>query len=425
MPAALYRSRWRRTALVVRRRIDIRMRTNVLIRHNVELPYRLPRLLMSASHGVHSVAVCSLLVSVLATSFSATAQAVEPEWLTGPALEKRLSTPLSVSRSSLTLRQKLANLSRVQQFAVLIDRRIDPDQAVDVNLNDVALREGLARIAAACDAAVCQFGPVTYVGPPDAVDRLRTLAALRREDVGQLAASASSRQMAAMRPWQWNDFATPRELLRRLADEAAIEIREADRIPHDLWAAGDLPPLRWADRMTLLLVQFDLTFSIEPSSGGIVLEPIPDDVFIERNYEATPRPEEQIARWTQRAPDAEIRMRGDRILVRGRLEDHERLRAVETSQEPISPAPAVEVYSLTFRELRLESVLGQLASKLGLRLEFDREAIRTAGLSTDHRVSVDAHNVSIEELLDAIVDGTGLICEREKGVLRIVPADSP
>ena len=46
---------------------------------------------------------------------------------------------------------------------------------------------------------------------------------------------------------------------------------EAERIPHDLWPAGNLPELSLAEQLTVLLIGFDLTFELRPEDRRLRL----------------------------------------------------------------------------------------------------------------------------------------------------------
>ena len=65
--------------------------------------------------------------------------------------------------------------------------------------------------------------------------RPATLAWLRREAVAALPA-ARRQALSAERAWEWDDLATPRNLLAALATEARVKIEGLDQIPHDLVA---------------------------------------------------------------------------------------------------------------------------------------------------------------------------------------------
>ena len=50
--------------------------------------------------------------------------------------------------------------------------------------------------------------------------------------------------------------------LAQLGQRSGVEITGLEQVPHDLWAAADLPPISLVARLTLIAVQFDLTFKV-------------------------------------------------------------------------------------------------------------------------------------------------------------------
>ena len=48
-------------------------------------------------------------------------------------------------------------------------------------------------------------------------------------------------------------------------------------MPHDLWAAADLPPISLVDRLTLIAIQFDLTFKVAEHGKRLELVPVPEN----------------------------------------------------------------------------------------------------------------------------------------------------
>ncbi len=182
-------------------------------------------------------------------------------------MQKRLNSPLAILLLGNSLRQAVGKLSRLQGVAVLIDRRVDPDEKLDIQWDGVPLRAGLEEIARRRGLGVSLLGPVLYLGPRGAAARLRTLSALREEDVRRLPKAAAEKFTRA-KAMAWDDLATPRELIEKLAAENDVEVAGEDLVPHDLWAAADLPPLSWTDRLTLIAIQFDLTFAISGRRHG-------------------------------------------------------------------------------------------------------------------------------------------------------------
>ena len=254
----------------------------------------------------------------------------ESSWLTGRTLQTRLDTVVPkqfwAGVRQAPLRKAIQTIATTQRVAILVDRRVDPDRPLDLSLSDMTVGDLLHRIAEDRGLGLTRLGPVTYLGPPDVAARLRTLALLRQDDVARLPEEAEE-AFSRAEPLAWDDFATPRELLRRLADSAGVRLEGLDQVPHDLWAAADLPAISWVDRFTLIAVQFDLTFRIDSDGRSVQLVPIPDRVAIVRRYPGGSNPGQLAQRWSQLVPDSQIKVVGDDVFVRGLVEDHERLKA--------------------------------------------------------------------------------------------------
>jgi hypothetical protein len=176
-------------------------------------------------------------------------------------------------------------------------------------------------------------------------------------------------------------------LVEQLAAEGRIEVDRFDRVPHDLWAEATLPPLPLCDRLAVVLLQFDLTF--EPSRDGrrIALVPVPDDL-----------PAESVAADTPSAQSSQD---------------------AATTVDP----ELIRIDRLAIEQVPVGAVLRQVAQQTGLRLQVDEAAIERAGLSLDTFIAVRVENVTLDELLAHVVEGTGLACRREGRTIYVVPAD--
>src|SRR5690606_12894399 len=128
-----------------------------------------------------------------------------------------------------------------------------------------------------------QLESVAYLGPPETAARLRTRAALRLDEARALPDSVGNKFLN-QRDWSWPELTEPRSLLGTLATEGGVEIVNPTAIPHDLWPAVELPPLRWLDRMTLLAAQFGLTYRFLDDGRKVELVAMPDEVLLTRSY---------------------------------------------------------------------------------------------------------------------------------------------
>ena len=81
----------------------------------------------------------------------------------------------------------MRKLADAQSVAVLLDRRVDPDQKLELAIDGDPLETVFKRLAERTKTGYSQLGPVAYFGPVATAAKLRTLAALRKEEVGKLA----------------------------------------------------------------------------------------------------------------------------------------------------------------------------------------------------------------------------------------------
>lgn len=363
----------------------------------------------------------SIGVAVLAFGLQAVAQERRDssKWLLGADLLRQRQQPVTLGWSEVPLRDGLADLVKSQRAAIVLDRRIDPQQPLRFTAERQPLDDLLARLADQIDGGLSWLGPVAYLGPRDAASRLRTLAALRSADVRVLPKD-ERRAYQHEASWRWEMLAQPRDLVAELAAEAKVEIESTELIPHDLWPAADLPLLSWTDRLTLLANQFDLTFELLDGSH-VRLTPLCDPVVIERSYPGGKQPEELASRWRELAPDAQISLARGKLIVRGRLEDHELL--APKKPPPAAPrATGVEAYTMTVREQPLTAVLDTLRQQLSIEVRVDQSALEAAKLTLDRRVSFSVEQATLDELLSAALKGANLTYRREGGAYRIVPA---
>jgi hypothetical protein len=323
------------------------------------------------------------------------------------------------------LARALASLSSAHRVAIVLDRRIDPGQPVTLAVTSEPLADMLQRLATHLGAGYCQLGPVAYLGPTEMASRLRTLAAMRLEEVRALP-SGSARKFLVMRSWKWEELAEPAQLAELLATEAGVRLVGGAQIPHDLWPAAELPPLSWLDRLTLVAAQFDLTFRVSEGGKQVELTGPPSEVRVVRNYAAGRDAKAVVKRWSKDLPAAEVSLAGDKIRVAARVEDHE---AIETrlrgkSLTPTTVTLGPERYQLSIEKAVLTKVIDELAGRLNLTITWDRAAMDASGLSAEQLVTVKIQDADLDALLRAVLNGTGLTFQRQDRAVTIRPAGS-
>jgi hypothetical protein len=220
-------------------------------------------------------------------------------------------------------------------------------------------------------------------------------------------------------------LSAPRDLLTELANEAGIEIAGLEQFPHDLWPAVELPPLALADRLTLVLAGFGMTYQFSPDGRQIQLVPLPETAAISQTYPGKGYPRENAERIARLYPEAQVTVEGESIRVVGPWEAHqavERLmqgeRVSRTTQSP-KKSGGRTVYTLKVENEPVGGVIKALAQQL--KLEVTVDAAAEAKLT--ERISFNVADVSREELFQAVLEPAGLTFRMSGNELHVLTAD--
>jgi hypothetical protein len=297
------------------------------------------------------------------------------------------SATATIFWTDVPLIDALSRLERVFGEAVFLDRRIDPNLRVTLNMSATSLEQVVTAIATEPKLGVSRMSGIVYVGPKESASRLGALARTRTVEANRLPES----QRAALlrkRSHSWPKLAEPRELAASLVERIGWRLKGADRIPHDLWRAGTFSDLSVVEQLTILLVGFDLTFELQPDGKVISIVPLEPSLPLVNGEDAgdEPMPIEPTAK---------------------------------------KPANTKQVFSLRVKDKPVGPVLQELSRRLNWQLEINEAAIATAGLSLDARVSMAGENVDPDQLLEALLEPAGLAYERENDRVRILPGEQP
>lgn len=349
-----------------------------------------------------------------------------PDWLIGEEFHEKLDSPSGVLWADIPLRAAINDFAHAQRVAILLDRRVDPDQKLELAVQNEPVLTIIQTVAAELDLGASIFGNVVYLGPASSARQIRTVAEARKQEIAAIDAAASKFSRAA--PMKWPDLQTPRDLLGELASQSGLEIVNLERVPHDLWAAGDFPLMSLTERMTSILQQFGLTFRVAEDGRRVALVELSSEVAIVRDYPGGSSPERLVDAWRAKLPHCEFRIARNRIYVRGRIEDHEMLDQLRRPggsraerQRPTKsggPAPQ-QVFTVQVPDRPLGAVLTQLADQLGVQLSVDQASLDRAGISLDQRISFRVEGATFDELFDAALAPVGCAHRREGNILKV------
>lgn len=365
--------------------------------------------------------ICVLAVTAIAGPVRATRGGEPPTaWLTGKSFQSALQAPSDFVWQNLPLREALDALARTHHVAIFLDRRVDPGLRVTYSSHNGALVPSLSSALGRHRLGVGTVGSLLYVGPARSAAMIGTAAELANDQVRSLPAS-KRRGLLTRQTTFWPQLTVPRTVLEGLAVEAGFTITNSGAMPHDLWVARDLPPLTWAERMTVILTGFDLAFRLVEDKPRIQLVGMPRIVAITRDYHP-PGDLNALAReLSHQFPQAYLTVHDGRLSVRSTVEDHRAI-ARELTSSDSGAAPAVprsdlglRRYTLTVKDQPLRPLLQTLADRV------DRELVVDPSVDThmQERVSFTVNEVELEKLFEAALAPVGLTAEFQQGTIRV------
>lgn len=340
--------------------------------------------------------------------------AADVPWTTGAKFDWALDQPVVATWQNAELRIAARSLSEQRRVPLVFDRRLNPNQVFSLETTGIPLRESWGRLAAVSQGSVSITSNAVYLGPVAAAGKLRTLIALRQADLQQVATklpTSKRKSLTARLPLSWRDLDSPTEILQRIADERNLQIQHGERVPHDLWGATDLPALSLEEALTLILIQYDLTFRLDAAGTSLELIPIPEKLAIEKKWTLPRSKVDTISRAIEDTlPEVVTTSTAEQLVAQGTQEQLEQLELLirsVTSGAPVKKKPKavtpLSKRSLTFqaKDAPLSAILEKLAGT-GIEFEFDRAKLKQQGIDIDQLVAIDVKEVPPEKLFEAL-----------------------
>jgi hypothetical protein len=355
------------------------------------------------------------------------ADAAEPArpaivWKLGQDFTTTLQSPGSGTWKQVPLKRVMADLARVHRTFLLLDRRVDPAQQLDYTAPNGSLEVTLRGIADHLKLGIAIGNGWVYIGPPDAAKKIRTLCALREADVETQLPKELRTHWQRRSVLVWQNPKPPRELAESLVEKLG-QFTNAEAIVSDLWEPRHWPTMPALEQLSLLLVQFDLTWTWEEEGQKLKLVPLPQEVSITKQYTVAD-PVQFAAKLKEFKLTVKVELSDKTFKITGTAEDQQiaaDLAAGKTARKvTVNTNPDLQRYTLKVN-LPVQKLLQALAPKLGLQVEFDEAAIQKANLSLDREIQLDVNQVTQDELLTKVVEPAGLKFEIQGKKLLIKP----
>lgn len=351
--------------------------------------------------------IIALLV-VLTVPSRSPAQAIS--YLSANALQQELDSPLQATRPRASLRDTLKMLSDNRRIAILLDRRIDPDQLLQAAIDAPYFDEGIAKLVEPFGAEVRIVADTLYICPAATADTIRTRVEVAVRAMDHACAGDVMRKTVLKRnvPITWQELTAPRGIALSLASRYKLTIENPEAIPHDLWGAGVICSADAAEGLALIAAQFDLDLQFV-SADAVRLVPADPHPKVELAHRVRKLDTLQQVLETLRKmyPEREFTVRGNSLSVEALLEEHDEMDLL-LGNKPTrkAPVPAKSV-SLASRRMSLEMVDQTLPSLLkmltaqGIQIEYDEAALRQASIPLDRPLSLKLKDATIQQLMDA------------------------
>ena len=306
-------------------------------------------------------------------------------------------------------RDVLNKLSRASEVSIWLDRRVDPDQLIDLHSQEQSFAQTLLELNQRTATRSVWLGGLLYIAPAEKAAEI--------EYAYWVAATQSEQQLfrRTLQSRNWRAPIEPAELIAKVASEAGVKFDGLSGLEHDVWRAGQLPSSNAAAIMLALLAGFDRTF--KNVEGRIVLVPItapPDRLawaYDPRWLSSLASPHK--AAWQEKWQHAsQWKQTGDQIWLNAPLQAHRELatQIANISDELKAGIETVKTskknrqrYTLRLRG-RLVDVMPSLISNL--KLESNVSALPLA--LQERTIDISVENVTLNELLAAIGESAGV-----------------
>jgi len=187
-----------------------------------------------------------------------------------------------------------------------------------------------------------------------------------------------------------------------------------------------LPQVTGVAALSLVLIQFDLTWIWREGASEIELVPIPETVVIEKQHKPRGKTAaRQLDEWREKYPDAEFHLAGSEILVTTTEEVHAELSAPRVSPGKPPADPAVvplsrRKFTLEIKDVSARDLMAEL-EKSGLVFDYDARELSDAGVDLDRLIQFNVRNLSAADFFHTVFDPLGAKCALDGVTVTLSP----
>ncbi|MCA9019747.1 MAG: hypothetical protein KDA74_06375, partial [Planctomycetaceae bacterium] len=237
-------------------------------------------------------------------------------------------------------------------------------------------------------------------------------------------------QLSRNQTFHFQDLDTPAEILKHISEACQLTIDNQQLVPHDLWSNFSLVSVNANESLSLILIQFDLTYDWAGEANSIRLTAIPDKVQIKKTYPLRGKSFESVIRQLkEQFPDLELTSSGKLLSVQATMDVHEQIEQLLNPQKgakPVRPG-AGETVPLSRRKftLRVKKVpvlaIMQKLEQSGIEFEYDKQELAKAGIDLLKPIDVAVVDADATEFCDALFSSYKLDYEIQGVKITLAP----
>ncbi|MCH9652654.1 MAG: hypothetical protein K0U86_16305 [Planctomycetes bacterium] len=341
-----------------------------------------------------------------------------PKYLTDRNFRRGLSKTFSASWSNVGIRSILQRVSSTQNISIILDRRIDPSLKLKLDIQNLTLEEGLQKLASLVHAKSAIVGSTIYIGPEKMVSKLETLLELKKEAFYKLANSHTNlktrlRFLTQRKTFHYQDLDQPSEILKRISEAYQIKIKNDKLVSHDLWSSGTLSAVNVNEALSLILIQFNLTYRWEQQATQIQLIPIPDTVTIEKTYSPRGKSVAYVINDLKKTfPDLTMIPSGKSITISASKEYHDKIEQLLNPRtnsriskpQKVDPVPIQRrKFTLRVKKIPLNAIMKKLEQS-GIEFEYVESQLVSAGIDLSKQIDISVNGANAQEFFDRLFD---------------------
>ncbi len=337
--------------------------------------------------------------------------------------ELRLAMPARLNYQHAPMRQCVSQLAEHFQFSYWIDRRVDADKPLTIEVTNQPLHECLSQLAKMCDAQVGLVENVVTIAHPEPLAAMQYAAIRLHNQLSiQVAASTEKTPNAQLKPLSWPALTTPMELSQILNSTWGLNLE--GNLPHDLMNAGALQPCTVATQLTLLFGGFDRC-AAGNRLGELKVLAIPKPGNWQAIYPASSVSQEQLQKVKEVYKEMRAERSGSTWTIVGSTSAHQQLlqpALSSTAKKPSRNTPASRGSKSSTDPLAsqrfdiskqadkpLGAILKNLGEQLGLTIQWASDLPPAAPHTL---VTIEAKKAKLDEIL------SGLATQAELSIVR-------